>query len=566
MNKVLLACLLACLTCFSYAQSAYWLMLTDKGREAEEGLTQAKDQLSPAALQLRAKKGIALSYSDLPVSPTYLEELKGQGLTILSTSRWLNAVAVRAGNCELENLEAFSFIKEIRPCATFVAQGYEEASLEDIKDEWAGVASLEYGKAFRQAEMLNLPPFHEAGFTGKGVRIAVLDAGFPGVDTVDAFKKLNAEGRLLATYDFVEKDTMVFHASSHGTQVLSCIGSDLPGQIVGTAPDASFILCRTEDARSETQVEEYNFLAAVEYADSIGVDLIHASLGYTIFDNDSNSYTYEDLDGDKAIVTKAVDMAASKGILVTVSAGNEGNASWHYIAAPCDGDSILCVGSVTKYMNKSGFSSFGPTADGRIKPDVMALGSSATVFSPRNRVGYASGTSFAGPIMAGFMACLKQAHPERNNMDLIQATRLSGDQAGLPDNEYGYGIPNVMKADSLLKARKNLNRVKIVQKEKPMRGRRAFAEVKKEVKKTEVFTKDPKTVISKTPRKLKAKVPSGVKIQEVEIKSADKVLELGKTLKVKNKKAVLKTKEMNAGKYILIIKTDTYTERIPFRL
>ncbi|MCI4667191.1 MAG: S8 family serine peptidase [Bacteroidia bacterium] len=561
MNKVFLTCLLACLTYFSQAQSSYWVMFSNKGMDADARLANASQYFSPQAQALRAEKGISYTHSDLPVSSEYLNLLQAQGIQILATSKWLNAAAVKADPTSLETLKSeLNFVVGYMPCATFRAQGYGDSVEEvELKDSYA----TDYGEALFQAEMINVLPFHEEGYTGKGIKIAVFDGGFPGVDKLDAFKTMRDEGRILATYDFVENEPNVYRASNHGTQVLSCIGADLPGKMVGTAPDASFVLCRTEDARTETKVEEYNFLRGVEWADSVGVDIIHASLGYTDFDGGIGDYTYDDLDGDKAIVTRAVDLAASKGILVTISAGNEGNGKWHYIAAPCDADSVLCVGSVDRSYRKSGFSSFGPTADGRIRPDVMALGSRTTVFTTSNRVGANYGTSFSGPIMAGFMACLKQANPDADNMQLIQAARLSGDQAGLPDNSYGYGIPDLVKADSFMKTGQDLYKVKIVQKEKPQRGKKPASMAKK---KKDLITKNPQTVLLKSASKIKITVPEGVSMEDVKISTGGKEVSVGKNLKVKKKKAILKTTDLNKGRYIMMIKTDKYKERIRFTI
>jgi len=377
---------------------------------------------------------------------------------------------------------------------------------------------------------------------------------------------------LIATYDFVENDEFVYHQSSHGTNVLSCIATDIPGKLIGTAPGVSVVLCRRQDARSETQVEEYNFLRAVEWCDSVGVDLLHASLGYTKFDGGIGSYKYEDLDGDKAIVTRAVDLPASKGILVTISAGNEGRNSWHYIAAPCDADSVLCVGSVHKYEKKSGFSSFGPTADGRIKPDVVAMGSSTAIWRPSNRAGRSSGTSFSGPLMAGFMACLIEANPDMDAQKLIQATRMSGDQAGIPDNEYGYGIPNLVKADSLAKSGSNLFKLKIDQKTKPERGVRPQDVAqgggnRPVITRRPRFTKNPTTNIQKTASKIKFIPGDGQMIENISIRQRGEHIDMDKkTLKVKASKAILKTKNLQSGRYVLKIKTNKTEELIPFTL
>ncbi|MEO0895130.1 MAG: S8 family serine peptidase [Bacteroidota bacterium] len=568
MRNLFVTCLMVCFTMATYAQSAYWVMLSDKGEQATHKLNQVAENFSPQALALRKEKNISFNMADVPVESSYVHAIEESGIEVLSTSRWINAVAVHANACDLDYLESLSFVKGIRPCASFVANAYEENIL-DIA-ELSQVMGDEYGKGQTQVDMINVPAFHAKGFRGKGVRIAILDAGFPGVDSIKAFDKIRKEGRVIATYDFVENDEFVYHQSSHGTNVMSCIGTDVPGKLIGTAPDASFVLCRTEDSRSETQVEEYNFLRAVEWCDSVGVDILHASLGYTKFDDGIGSYTYQDLDGDKAIVTRAVDLAASKGILCTISAGNEGRNSWHYIAAPCDADSVLCVGSVDKYEKKSGFSSFGPTADGRIKPDVMAMGSYTAIWRPNNRQGNSSGTSFSGPLMAGFMACLMHANPDAEPMNLIQATRMSGDQAGLPDNEYGYGIPDLVKADSLMKSGSNLYEMTIAQAEKPVRGKvnkTGDAPGRPVITRRPRYTKNPVTQITKTATKIKFVPAEGQKIENISIRQKGEHIDLPKSvLKVKGSKAILKTKSMKAGRYELKIKTDKVEELIPFRL
>jgi subtilisin family serine protease len=220
--------------------------------------------------------------------------------------------------------------------------------------------------------------------------------------------------------------------------------------MIGTGYDASFILAVTEDVGSETTAEEDNWLAAMEWADSLGVDIINTSLGYNVMD-DGIHYTYQDMDGNTTIITRAADIAASKGILCVIAAGNEGNGSWQKITAPCDADSVLCVGSVNFNRLRSSFSSMGPTADGRIKPDVMAMGGLAAVASSNLDFTYSSGTSFATPIITGLVACLWQANPTKSNMEILQAIKNSADRAYNPDTLYGWGIPNAARADSLLK-------------------------------------------------------------------------------------------------------------------
>ncbi|MEL6133168.1 MAG: S8 family serine peptidase, partial [Bacteroidota bacterium] len=404
----------------------------------------------------------------------------------------------------------------------------------------------------------------EKGMTGKGVRVAVFDAGFPGTDTIEVFQKMREEDRLIATYDFVDNDPFVFHKSSHGTQVLSTIAAYLPGKMIGTAPDASFVLCRTENSGSERHVEEYNFLKAVEFADSVGVDIIHASLGYTAFDPGEGDYTYEDMDGNTAITTKAVDMAAARGILVTISAGNEGSSKWHYIAAPCDADTVLCVGSVDKYTKHSRFSSYGPTYDGRIKPDVVALGTRTTLASPSGTLTAGNGTSYAGPLMAGFVACLKQAHPERSHTEIIQAVRLSGDQAWNPDSAYGYGVPNALVADEYLSSEKDLMKVVVEAGEMPRRGRKPTAAIASTAVK---YTSNPVSTVEVKGKKLIIRTGNDATISTLKVmKGSQQVVIPEKNKKVKSTSAKIKTKYWLAGDYYITIKTNTYKEVIPFKI
>ncbi|MEO0585313.1 MAG: S8 family serine peptidase [Bacteroidota bacterium] len=560
MRNVWLGAILLVLSSGLQAQEAVWLMLTDKGPQVSEQLAHPEHILSETARAMRAAKGINLTFEDLPVYPTYTAQIAATGLQIVGKSRWLNAVAVQGQPSQLQAANSLPFVNGQTACATFTTHsaGQEEVLNPDFDGAEA------YGKAERQVEMLNLIAYHEKGMTGKGVRVAVFDAGFPGTDTIPVFKKMRDENRLLATYDFVENDPFVFHKSSHGTQVLSTIAAYLPGKMIGTAPDASFVLCRTENSGSERHVEEYNFMKAVEFADSVGVDIIHASLGYTKFDEGEGDYTYEDMDGNTAITTKAVDMAAARGILVTISAGNEGSSKWHYIAAPCDADTVLCVGSVDKYTKHSRFSSYGPTYDGRIKPDVVALGTRTTLASPRGTLTAGNGTSYAGPLMAGFVACLKQAHPESSHTDIIQAVRLSGDQAWRPDSAYGYGVPNALVADEYLSSGKSLDKVVVAIGEMPLRGKKPQTSVASSQVK---FTPNPVSTVAVKGKKLSVATGNEAKIEEMVIMKGDQqVIIPTKNMKVKTTSAKIKTKYWLAGDYYITIKTDKYKEIIPFKI
>lgn len=307
-----------------------------------------------------------------------------------------------------------------------------------------------YGHALHQLSMLGIDSFHQLGYRGKGVRIALFDAGFNHADSLEVFYSIHRDGRLKAFYDFVDNDSLIFEEDNHGMWVWSIVGGNWPDSLLGAAPDAEYLLARTENVHSETHLEEYSWVKAMEWADSIGVDIIHSSLGYTTFDTLEGDYTYADLDGNSTVITKAAQMAYSKGIFITNSAGNEGDDPWLRISAPCDGENVLCVGSVDSFGNVSAFSGKGPSYDGRVKPDVVAMGERTSFVVAEARVRQGSGTSFSGPIMAGFIALLKQKWPDMSNERIFRATVMSAHRFNDPDTGYGHGIPNIFRADSIL--------------------------------------------------------------------------------------------------------------------
>lgn len=319
--------------------------------------------------------------------------------------------------------------------------------------------SLAYGQADVQVKMLGLENYHKRGFTGRGVKIALFDAGFYKLDSIKAFDSLLKRNGILAKRDFPSQNSNVYDDDAHGMYVLSLISGYVKDSLTGTAPDANFVLARTEIVSSETHMEEFYWIKAMEWADSIGVDIIHSSLGYSNFDTLQGNYTYQDMDGESTIITRAAQMAYQKGIFITNSAGNEGAKKWRYITAPCDGKDVLCIGAVDSFRNHAKFSSFGPSADGRVKPDVVAMGHNVTIIGANNNMRRGSGTSFSGPIMAGFVACLKQAFPTVSNKVMLDAIRQSGHLYKTPNDSLGYGIPNILRADSILRKKLGLNQV-----------------------------------------------------------------------------------------------------------
>jgi len=404
----------------------------DKG-EMQALLSEPERVLSAASLARRARHNIPLNKSDLPVSKQYLAILEAAGAKIEASSRWFNYALVTHSNPIA--LAQLPFVDKIE-------------SPKQYKLHISGTLSnYDYGFSANQVEMLNGDLLHARGFTGRGVSIAVIDAGFTGVQQSTFLDSLRQEGRLLGSYNFTINDTNVYSGNgSHGAAVLSTMAAISDSTFIGTAPHASYWLLSSEDIGSETPVEMDNWLLAAEFADSVGADVINSSLGYSTFDDSTDNFSYSDMDGNTALVTKAADMAAGKGIVVVVSAGNEGAANWQYITAPADGDSVLTVGAVDFEEKYVSFSSRGPTADNRIKPDVAAMGLGATVINFNGELSIGSGTSFSSPIIAGMVACLIQAQPTRTVAEIMDQVRRSAHQYWTPDNMLGYGIPNFDKA------------------------------------------------------------------------------------------------------------------------
>lgn len=454
---VLVMLTLSCLSGFSqtYQYKRYQIRFTDKNNSPYT-LSNPSAFLSDRALQRRAKQHIPLDEKDLPVTPRYVDSVAATGVKILNGSKWLNSVSIYTDDSlALLKINSFPFVKSAKPAG-------RKQTIE-IKDSTPMISSSArkeesvtvYGSAAHQIDMLNGVTLHRKGYRGEGIIIAMLDAGFFNVPLLDVFDSLVNENRILYTYDFVSGNTSVFEDDAHGSACLSTIAANQPGIMVGTAPKASFLLLRTEESGSEYPVEELNWAAAAEFADSAGADIISSSLGYTGFDDSSFNYSYADMNGYTTPVTVAATVAASKGMIVCSSAGNSAWGSpmnsWYYISAPADAAGILTVGAVDENGYIASFSSRGPTADGRIKPDVVAQGERTVVAYPwSNTVGVNSGTSFSCPVIAGMAACLWQAHPEKTSKEIIYAIKQSASFYTNPNNDYGYGIPNFSLADLIL--------------------------------------------------------------------------------------------------------------------
>ena len=431
------------------AQNQYLVVFKDKANSTYS-VNRPKEFLSDRSIQRRAKQKILITERDLPPNTAYLSELTKAGAKVLYKSRWLNAALIDANAATLDKILKLSFVKGLEGTGDIrYARLNTQAELTTRKDKFDVAGTADNGQSQTQLAMLGADKMHLRGFRGEGMLIAVLDAGFLNANNLTFFKDLYADNRVVGTFDFVDNETSVYEDDNHGTRVLSCMAAFEDGRIVGTAYKASYLLLRTEDTSSETRREEANWLFGAEMADSVGVDVLNSSLGYTTFDDPVQDYRYADLNGDKALATRAADWAAQVGILVVTSAGNEGNDTWKYIGTPADADSVIAVGAVSASRTVASFSSYGLSGDGRVKPELAAMGQSALVGGANNTVLSANGTSFASPILAGFAASFWQAFPGFNNMQIRDFLIRSASQFETPDNRIGYGIPDFEKAAQL---------------------------------------------------------------------------------------------------------------------
>jgi len=439
--------LLAGITSPAQDSLKYWIQFTDKNNNGFS-ISQPEQFLSARSLERRSKQNIAIDFKDLPVTEAYVDSLRALGANILNRSKWMNAVTISTDDTAL--MQQISFLPFVKSSQTVKRFGLlkPDDKFEKLSPTFGGQRTFnDYGHAFTQIRMLNGDVVHDIGYTGKGVLIAVIDAGFSEAHTHELFVNLRDEARILATRDFVDGDDWVYDHSGHGTAVLATLAAWYPGEMIGTAYDAEYLLLRSEDVESEFLIEEYNWISAAEFADSMGADILTTSLGYSTFDDSTMNHTYADMDGNTTRITIGSDIAASRGMLVVNSAGNQGASGWKYVTAAADGDSVLAVGSVDADGNYSNFSSQGPTYDGRVKPDVVAMGQGVTVSGfGESLTATSSGTSFSGPIIAGMAACLWEAYPHKSNMDIYRAIIQSAHQYDYPDTLMGYGIPNFVNA------------------------------------------------------------------------------------------------------------------------
>lgn len=446
-----------CLSCVvANAQTApdtYWVQFTDKDA-TPYSLSQPEQFLSQRAMDRRAAQGIAYDALDLPVDPAYIETVLAAGeVDLLNRSKWFNAITIRTTDQNaLAAIQGLPFIQAIRSTGSNMATRPTRDKFQAL----AGVPDRDgepesYGQSFLQIAMLNGHQLHALGAQGQGMLIGVLDSGFDGVDSSLAFQHVRDRDGFRLTRDFVTHDGDVYADHWHGRSVLSCMAGRLDGQLLGTAPEADYVLLRTEDVFSEYPVEEDNWISGAELADSLGCDVLNTSLGYTTFDDSTMDHSYADLDGQTLRMSIAANIASRKGMIPVQSAGNSGASDWYYISAPADAIDILSVGAVGDVENHAWFSSHGPSADGRVKPDVCAMGWGAVVLrSDTDSVTHANGTSFSSPILAGLVACLWQLHPQRNASEIMAAVRQSASFFTAPNDSLGYGVPDFAAAHAWL--------------------------------------------------------------------------------------------------------------------
>lgn len=441
------------------------VQLKDKGA-SKFSLSAPGQYLSQRALQRRQRYNIPVDSLDLPVTAAYLDSIRQAGkVVVLSSSRWLNQVLVETTDPEaLSKIQSFPFVKTVQGIGyRSITVNSDDKFRESIttrpapatsRTAAAAANSYDYGSTYPQVHMHEGEFLHNKGFRGENMQVAVLDAGFQQYKHLAAFDSIRLLGQVLGERDFVAFDNSVNEDDSHGMHCLSILSANWPGKMTGTAPKANYWLLRTENAASEYMIEEYNWVTGAEFADSTGSDIISSSLGYSTFDAPAFNHSYSELYKNTTLISRGAAVAARKGLIVCVSAGNEGNNSWKYITFPADADSVCAVGAVNSAGVMASFSSLG--YPGKTKPNIVSFGAGTIIAGLDNLPIAGNGTSYSNPNVTGLIACLWQAFPKVSNMKLLEAVYKSADKYASPDNRYGYGIPNFRIAYQLLKHEENL--------------------------------------------------------------------------------------------------------------
>ncbi len=438
--------------------SKYIIRLKDKAGTTFT-INQPQQYLSARAIERRKRYNLAIDSTDLPVSTKYIDSIRSKGnVKVLSTSKWLNQVLIETTDANaLNQIQALPFVKEAYATGLRPKKKREKFHLELpvqslLKTSQTLADNIDYGQAYSQVHIHEGEYLHNLGFKGENMIIAVLDAGFFQYKNIALFDSIRNNGQVLGERDFVAFDNSTNEDDAHGMHVLGVLAANHPGQMVGTAPKAKYWLIRTENAGSEYPIEEHNWVAGAEFADSAGADMISSSLGYYDFQDASLNHSYNEFYTNSTTVTQGATWAAHKGIIVMNSAGNEGNSAWKYIIFPADADSVCTVGAVNKNGAIASFSSWG--YPGKVKPNIVSVGQ-GTVVASAGGPALSNGTSFSNPNIAGLIACLWQAFPEFNNMKILEAVYKSSDRYTSPDDRYGYGIPNMRLAYEMLETAAN---------------------------------------------------------------------------------------------------------------
>ena len=429
----------------SFAQTKYkYLVLLNDKNNSPYSVNSPLAYLSQKSIDRRFKQGITIKTSDLPPNLTYISDIQQTGATVIYKSRWMNAALVEATESQKNTILGLSFVKGIE-----FNRPLKQVRKNTIFDKFAieNTESLNYGDATAQIQLLGADTMHDLGFHGEGMLVALLDDGFLNANSSACLQHLFQNNKVVKVYDFVDNDNTVYTQGGHGTSVLSTMAGYIDNQIISPAFGASVALFRTEDGASETPLEEANWLFGAEMADSLGADIISSSLGYSTFDNPADNYTPAMMNGNTALSTRAADLAAATGMVVINSAGNSGNDSWGIITAPADADSVLSIGAVSRIGEYASFSSRGNTADGRIKPDVVAVGSDTALCNTSGNATTSNGTSFSAPLVAGLVAGFWQANPYLTAQEVTRCIRKSGHQFATPTIQLGYRYANFLRAN-----------------------------------------------------------------------------------------------------------------------
>lgn len=466
------------LNCYqvSAQTNRYFIYFKDK-QGTPYSVSDPSEFLSDYSIARRQAQGIAIIEEDLPVNPAYVNSIKNAGVSTFFSSRWFNGVLVEMDASQVSVIAALPIVKSIE----LVAPGKKLTSGRSSLTKKIKNTSVNEPANQVQLEQIGLDVMHQANYHGEGVRIGVFDSGFQGVTATAPFTSLISEGRVKQTFNFVNNTSAVFQLDDHGTEVLSVMAAYAENSYIGGAYKADYFLYLTEDIQSEYRIEEYNWTFAAERADSAGVDIINSSLGYYDFDDFSMNYEKSQMDGKTAIVTKAARKAIEKGIVVVCSAGNEGGNSWGMVTPPADAEGILASGSINSGFSLSASSSKGPTADNRIKPDVVAMGAGARVIRANGTIGTSSGTSLASPLIASLAAGVRQAYPELTALQIYEAITQSADQSGNPDNLKGYGLPHFVAIQNYLESQRLPSDETIVAYPNPANGNRIYIKLKEVV-------------------------------------------------------------------------------------